>query len=249
MQPSNDGHPYVEKIREETQAYVRKLIAENESLRVMVAELEAHNARLQRDLNTAQTEITLHQKQEQLLHDRVHEIRAESEQYLAQFAQLEQNNANLANLYVASYQLHGTLDRAAVLGAVQEIVINLIGSEQFGIYERQPGVNDFQLIASVGMPEGVKLNTKAGSAGWVVENGETYLGGGDDDDEFDLVACIPMKLDGRVTGLIAIHRLLAHKSGLEPLDHELFDLLATHAATALYCTSLQQLAGAERLRA
>ena len=83
MQPSNDGHPYVEKIREETQAYVRKLIAENESLRVVVAELEAHNARLQRDLNTAQTEITLHQKQEQLLHDRVTEIRSESEQYLA----------------------------------------------------------------------------------------------------------------------------------------------------------------------
>ena len=49
--------------------------------------------------------------------------------------------------------------------------------------------------------------------------------------------------------MIAIHRLLAHKAGLEPLDHELFDLLATHAATALYCTSLQQLAGAKRLGA
>jgi hypothetical protein len=248
MQPSNDGHPYVEKIREETQAYVRKLIAENESLRVVVAELEAHNARLQRDLNTAQTEITLHQKQEQLLHERVTEIRGESEQYLAQFAQLEQHNANLANLYVASYQLHGTLDRQAVLGAVQEIVINLIGSEQFGIYERQSGGSDFQLIASVGMPDGVQLNTKAGSAAWVVEQGETYLGSGDDEG-FDLVACVPLKLDGRVTGLIAIHRLLAHKSGLEPLDHELFDLLATHAATALYCTSLQQLAGTEGLLA
>jgi hypothetical protein len=240
MQPSNDGHPYVEKIREETQAYVRKLIAENESLRVVVAELESHNARLQRDLNTAQAEINLHQKQEQLLHDRFQEIRAESEQYLAQFAQLEQHNANLANLYVASYQLHGTLDRNAVLAAVQEIVINLIGSEQFGIYERQPGASDFELI-------GVQLNTEAGSTGWVVETGQTYLGSGDDDG-FDLVACVPLKLDGGVTGLIAIHRLLAHKTGLEPLDHELFDLLATHAATALYCTSLQQLAGVEGRR-
>lgn len=246
MQPNNDGHPYVEKIREETQAYVRKLIAENESLRVVVAELEARNARLQRDLTTAQSEITLHQKQELLLHEKVQDIRSESERYLAQFAQLEQHSANLANLYVASYQLHGTLDRAAVLGAIQEIVINLIGSEQFGVYERQPRSGHFQLIASVGMPEGVQLNTQAGTAGWVAEHGETYSGG---DDECDLVACVPLKLDGRVTGLIAIHRLLAHKSSLEPLDHELFDLLATHAATALHCTSLQQPAGTEGLNA
>jgi hypothetical protein len=243
MQPTNEGHSsYVEKIREETQAYVRKLIAENESLRVVVAELEAHNARLQRELNSAQSEIALHQKQELLLHDKVQEIRVESEQYLAQFAQLEQHNANLANLYVASYQLHGTLDRGAVLAAIQEIVINLVGSEQFGVYERQSGNGDFQLIVSVGMPDGVQLNTRAGAAAWVAQSGDTYLGGDDDD---DLVACVPLKLDGRVTGFIAIHRLLAHKAGLEPLDHELFDLLATHAATALYCTSLQQLVGAE----
>ena len=199
MQPTNDGHPYVEKIREETQAYVRKLIAENESLRVVVAELEAHNARLQRDLNTAHAEITLHQKQEQLLHERVLDIRVESERYLAQFAQLEQHNANLANLYVASYQLHGTLDRHAVLMAVQEIVINLIGSEQFGIYERQPGAGDFQLIASVGMPDGVQLNTRpARRDGWS-STARPIVGGGDDDD-LDLVACVPMKLDGQVTG-------------------------------------------------
>src|SRR5258707_9940601 len=76
MQQNNDGHPYVEKIREETQAYVRKPIAENESLRVVVAELEARNARLERDLTTAQSEITLHQKQELLLHEKVQDIRS-----------------------------------------------------------------------------------------------------------------------------------------------------------------------------
>src|SRR2546423_123211 len=86
----------------------------------------------------------------------------------------------------------------------QAYVRKLIGSEQFGIYERQPGSGHFQLIASVGMPEGVQLNTQAGSAGWVVEHGQTYSGGSD---ECDLVACVPLKLDGRVTGLIVIHRL------------------------------------------
>jgi hypothetical protein len=47
-----------------------------------------------------------------------------------------------------------------------------------------------------------------------------------------------LKLDGRVTGALALFRLLPHKGGYQPLDNELFDLLATQAAVALYCTSL-----------
>ena len=42
----------------------------------------------------------------------------------------------------------------------------------------------------------------------------------------------------RVTGAIAIFRLLPQKNGFEDVDRELFELLATHAATALYCTTL-----------
>ncbi|HEY7543367.1 MAG TPA: GAF domain-containing protein, partial [Blastocatellia bacterium] len=54
----------------------------------------------------------------------------------------------------------------------------------------------------------------------------------------NLLACIPLKLGGRVTGAIAIFSLLSHKPELEEVDYEMFDLLATHAATALYCTEL-----------
>jgi len=41
-----------------------------------------------------------------------------------------------------------------------------------------------------------------------------------------------------VTGAIVIFRLLTQKPGLEEVDHEIFDLLASQAATALYCTRL-----------
>jgi GAF domain-containing protein len=58
--------------------------------------------------------------------------------------------------------------------------------------------------------------------------------------EQDLTACVPLKLDGRVTGALALFRLLPQKAGFETIDHELFDLLATHAATALYCTRLHE---------
>ena len=49
----------------------------------------------------------------------------------------------------------------------------------------------------------------------------------------------------RVTGAIAIFRLLPQKTGFEEVDRELFELLATHAATALYCTALHARLGAQ----
>jgi hypothetical protein len=44
----------------------------------------------------------------------------------------------------------------------------------------------------------------------------------------------------RVTGVIAIYRLLSHKPELESLDHELFTLLSTHAGTALFASRLHE---------
>jgi hypothetical protein len=45
-------------------------------------------------------------------------------------------------------------------------------------------------------------------------------------------------LGARAIGVIAIVKLLSHKPALEAIDHELFGLLATHAASALYCSDL-----------
>jgi hypothetical protein len=53
-----------------------------------------------------------------------------------------------------------------------------------------------------------------------------------------IIACIPLKLDDEVIAVIALFSLLQQKSGLEPVDYELFDLLASHGATALWCTRL-----------
>jgi hypothetical protein len=84
----------------------------------------------------------------------------------------------------------------------------------------------------------------------VASTGETWVAGDGGETvgpEAALTACLPLKLEDRVTGAIAIFRLLPQKSGLEPVDRELFDLLATHAAMALYCTALhERQAGAGR---
>jgi GAF domain-containing protein len=50
---------------------------------------------------------------------------------------------------------------------------------------------------------------------------------------------VPLKLGDQLVGALALFRLLPQKAGFEPLDRELFELLATHAATALYSSELR----------
>ena len=64
--------------------------------------------------------------------------------------------------------------------------------------------------------------------------------------EANLTACVPLIVEGVVTGAIAIFRLLDHKPKLEPIDHELFALLGTHAAMALHYTTLVERLGGRR---
>src|SRR6266849_2202505 len=125
MSGNDAGHGgYVDRVREETQAYVRKLLGENDSLRVVLAGLDNENTLLKQEIRIAHEDAAMRKTQEEILRERMQQIKSESEQSHAQYALLELHNTNLANLYVASYQLHGTLDRAVVLGAMQEIIIN-----------------------------------------------------------------------------------------------------------------------------
>ena len=49
----------------------------------------------------------------------------------------------------------------------------------------------------------------------------------------DPLACIPLMMEGKTIGAIVIYKLLVQKNGFTNLDHELLDLLATQAVTAL----------------
>lgn len=220
---------YVDRVREDTQKYIRHLLAENEQLRLSAAHVESELARVRQELSR-------HREAEQELAQAMDRVRAESEQYLVQYAEVEMHNANLANLYVTSYQLHGTLKREAILQALQEVIVNLIGSEDFAICEAQNG--ELTVAASVGVdPETVTWATpRVRSA---ADSRVLYVGPADREPGDPLV-CLPLQVDGELVGMVIIFGLLAHKAQLEPLDHELFDLLASHASTALYCCGLQQ---------
>jgi len=226
---------YVGRATEDTQRLLREVIQENEKLQLLLSAAERENDRIQRDL------VSLNEEHD-ALRRQLSETERESRSYANQFAEIEQRNMNLANLYVSSYQLHGTLDRNAVLDSIREILINLIGCEELAVFELSEDGVSLDLVTSFGIDDAQyrSISIRDHVLGKLVSTGGTYIGGTAPapDASLQVTACLPLTLDGRVTGAIVLFSLLPHKPELRELDFELFDLLGTHAATALYCTSL-----------
>ncbi len=239
---SNRRANYVNRLQEDTQRIVRELMNENDKLRSLAASAERENRSLQEQLKAVAAELDRYQQEKTMLRVQLGELERDSHRHLEEFARVEKRSADLANLYVSSYQLHGTLDREAVLTAIREIVINLIGSEELGVFELSDDGSALELVTSYGIDETSyqRLSLTAHPVGQLIAGGEMYLSGKSlaPFGMPPIVACVPLKLDGHVTGAVILFSLLGHKDGLGELDYELFDLLATHAATALYCTSL-----------
>lgn len=224
---------------------VSELIQANEALRTLAASLEGETRRLNEQAVSLRLERDRCERELTRLQVQLERVRDESDLFSSRFAEVEQQNSNLANLYVASYRLHGTLSRKEVLDTLQEIVANLIGSEEAALFELDSDARALKLTAGFGVaPEAYRaIPLGAGRIGRAAQTGEIYVAEPDapaseQPGEEHLTACIPLVLDGRVSGAIAIFRLLPQKAGVEDVDRELFDLLATHAATALYCTKL-----------
>jgi GAF domain-containing protein len=159
-------------------------------------------------------------------------------------AEGEAQVANLASLYVAVTSVHGALDRPSVLSSVQEIVTNLIGSEELAIFEIDAAHGRLTLLASTGVEPGPyqEVYIGEGAIGRAAATGERLIrqdgGSLTEDGDAALTACIPLKVAGRVVGVLAVFRLLPHKGRLDSIDIDLFDVLAAHAASALLFTRL-----------
>ena len=235
---------YVGRATEDTQRLLREVILENEKLQLRFDSAERENERLQRELAALIEELQQQRRDHDALRRQLSEVEGESRDFAQQFAEIEERNMNLANLYVSSYQLHGTLDRGAVLESIKEILINLIGCEELAVFELSEDAAYLDLVTSFGIDEEQyrSISITGHVLGKLVSTGGTYIGGvsASPAESLSVTACLPLTLDGRVTGAIVLFSLLPHKPGLRELDFELFDLLGTHAATALYCTGLQR---------
>jgi hypothetical protein len=230
---------YVHQVRENTQQLSGALLDENQHLRKVLASLlneklayHEQNVRLKADLEGQR-------RQREELKAQLDRLESEHRRFTEQYLVVEQQNNNLAQLYVASYRLHSTLEWREVLAVIQEIVVNLIGCEELALFELLPDGRELRLLHAHGVePQAIApLHHGDGAIARAAQTGERWIGARGEParpEEARLTACIPLKLSGQVTGVIALFQLLGHKSELESIDLELFDLLATHAATALH---------------
>ncbi len=131
-----------------------------------------------------------------------------------------------------------------MLQIILEIIINLIGAEEFGIFLLDEKTHELKIMASEGIDETQvpSINMGVGTIGRVAKNGEPYfmedMSDSSKTDWLNPMVAIPLKIKEHVIGVIVIYRLLQQKKNFTPLDHELFTLLAGHAATAIFSSKL-----------
>jgi nitrate/nitrite-specific signal transduction histidine kinase len=224
------GRSYISQARQEQQQYVAALLAENEQLRSAAAVAQSDARRSEEQFRAVSGELDR-------LRARLNEVAIENRRFAEHHQHIEEQSSNLANLYVASYQLHMSVDRATVLNTIQEIVINLIGSEQLAIYQADAD-GRFHLASCFGFEaEHLTATVRTPDAMATLAAGSIFAAASESQ---PLTACVPLQVADRVVGAILVFRLLDHKPSLEQVDHELFELLAVHASTALYCASLHE---------
>lgn len=228
--------------------FTAELLKENERLRY-------RNAALEQELQAAKDKgaadeiiyslrLQVKRLEEELeqLRNRFKEVESENKDFAQRYVEIEEENNNLANLYIASYQLHSTLNFKEVLQIILEIVINLIGAEQFGILLLDEKTRRLSPVASegIGVSELPTIALGEGIVGQVAEKGENYIRK-DLDGPVDLhnpLVCIPLKIKEHIIGVIVLYKLLQQKSQFADVDYELFTLLAGHAATAIFSSRL-----------
>ena len=224
-----------------------ELLSENEELRQELAAVRDVNARLRaqvasddaiRDL--LRTVDHLEAEKRGLL-DRSQQLEADRRGDEGRYEEIEQELNDLANLYIASYQLHASLSVRRVVRHLKDTLGQLVGAEAFLIYVVDPVRSKVVPIGHEGVPASVVrgLDLGEGPTGEACLTGiprirEELVDGSVDNP----LAVIPLVADGRPVGAITIVGLLVQKTGWASVDRELFNLLGAHAGTALIAANL-----------
>ena len=228
-------------------AFTEELMGENERLRYRVVQLEAERMNpsdmLVKEVERLRLENDQMAQKLEFLDSKFQEVEAENKDFAQRYVEVEEQNESLANLYVASHRLHSTLDSSEVVECIKEILLNMIGSEDFGLFvvddETVEVVRSGYEGETAGGPEKARFALGEGLEGVVALGGEPFFSEAAGEDP---CACVPLKIKDRVVGVIAIYSLLSHKKGLSVLDHKLLELLAGHAASALISSKLYSMA-------
>jgi GAF domain-containing protein len=229
---------------------VEDLLRENERVRRRNADLEADNTALRTQLASdeaireALRKIEHLEREKHDLISRATEAAAHSTRSVARYVEVENDLAELANLYVAGDQLHSTLDLAQVTRHIRELLEQLVGARAHAVYFVDEAENELVPIAAHGVdrdrlvPVPLRATEPPQAGARTIEQAFLTKSPIFEESAVDTgierpAACVPLILDGRAVGVIVVFALFSQKKALTALDHELFRMLGAHAATAI----------------
>lgn len=153
-----------------------------------------------------------------------------------QLVDAENLAGKLMSLYVATYQLHVSLDPVQVQDAIAEIAKDLLGASSFALLIKDEVEGGCEVALSQGVRDGSRFQ------------GLHYLGGDamvdatladgvlrlEQAGDTEALAAVPLRVEEAIVGALVILRLLDHKATPLSEDRDILDLLAAHAASALF---------------
>jgi hypothetical protein len=184
---------------------------------------------------TLKKEEVAHASAERELNQRIAQLEAENRRLTDQYVTAQERAGDLALRFAALERLHGGLGRGETLAALQEIVINIVGSEELAVLalegERLSLIQSFGIDPEAWRSVAVRPGALARAAA-----GELWIAGRDAEGPGDglVSACVPLRAGARVVGVLVIFRLLGHKPGLGEADLAVLGLISDHAGIALH---------------
>ena len=239
-------------------------VAEYTRMHERVLELESDNAKLRAQLEADDamarllTQVEKLESERQQLLSRTTKAEKAQDSFDERFSEVETEFASLANLFVASNQLHGSLAPRGVVRRIKEVLAQLVGAESYAMYLATSDQKELIPVASEGVPGGklVPVSMTGSAIGKVVQAGSASIDEDRPANDLDFdnpTVIIPLIVDDTAVGAIAIFATLEQKPHFSHTDFELFKLLGQHAASALVGASLfdeagRRLPGAEAFR-
>lgn len=209
----------------------------------LVAELQVTLERAGRLLGDLQGRVPREPEAEPDAGDQVDRLKANlsaAEQDMSELSgrlvDTENQRGRLMNLYVATYQLHATLDVDEVTTTIAEIARDLVGAEKFVLLLGDDSENgrEIALVQGLGGDDHLFAGNRYHGGNEVVDlalkDGVLRMHG---EPESGALAVVPLTVQGAVVGAVVVLKLFDHKGAFVPEDRELLDLLAAHAASAL----------------
>ncbi len=226
-----------------------EMISEYERVIGRLRYLENENARLRSAIEAdgAVRELLakierLEREKEELVH-RFREVEASTSGFSDRFQEIESEMGNLANLLVASRQLHTSLSPRGVMRRVKEVLAQLVGAERYAIYFINGDGSELVPIASEGIAGTDLVNRPihGGVLGEVFSSGRSIILDDVDPSHGTLEgppAVFPLTVDEKTVGVVAVYSTLAQKTRFDTVDYELFNLLGNQAAWAIVSATL-----------